>query len=107
MITKMSAPCAASMKEAAQLINQGEVVAFPTETVYGRGADATNEEAVKKIFIAKGRPGDNPLIVHIPDVSDVYKVAREVPYNAKKLFDAFAPGPFTLILKKNTQIHNL
>lgn len=105
MITKMSAPCAASMKEAAQLINQGEVVAFPTETVYGLGADATNEEAVKKIFIAKGRPGDNPLIVHITSVDQIQTVIRgEMPVWAKKLADAYWPGPLTMIFDKGDRI---
>lgn len=93
------------MKEAAQLINQGEVVAFPTETVYGLGADATNEEAVKKIFIAKGRPGDNPLIVHITSVDQIQTVIRgEMPVWAKKLADAYWPGPLTMIFDKGDRI---
>lgn len=93
-----------NLERAGEIIRNGGVVAFPTETVYGLGASAYNEAAIAKIYEAKGRPSDNPLIVHIADVSDVNKVAREVPEKAKKLFDAFAPGPFTLILKKNPEI---
>lgn len=88
----------------ASLILSGEVVAFPTETVYGLGADAFNPEAVKKIFLAKGRPQDNPLIVHICDVSELTKVAAEIPDEAYMLFSVFSPGPLTLILKKNPKI---
>jgi len=93
-----------NLEVAGEIIRNGGVVAFPTETVYGLGASAYDEEAIAKIYEAKGRPSDNPLIVHIADVSEVYKVAREVPEKAKKLFEAFAPGPFTLILKKNPEI---
>ena len=93
-----------TLDKAGEIIRNGGVVAFPTETVYGLGASAYDEKAIAKIYEAKGRPSDNPLIVHIADVSEVSKVAREVPENAKKLFDAFAPGPFTLILKKNPEI---
>ena len=93
-----------TLSVAGEIIQNGGTVCFPTETVYGLGASAYNEEAIAKIYEAKGRPSDNPLIVHIPDASEVYKVAREVPDSAKKLFQAFAPGPFTLILKKNPEI---
>lgn len=96
-----------SLDKAGEIIRKGGVVAFPTETVYGLGASAYDADAIAKIYKAKGRPSDNPLIVHIADVSEVYKVAREVPEDAKKLFDAFAPGPFTLILKKNPQISDV
>ena len=92
------------LKKMGEIIRKGGLVAFPTETVYGLGADAYNDEAVKKIYIAKGRPSDNPLIVHIADVSEVTKVAREIPDNAKKLMDAYAPGPFTMVLKKQPTI---
>lgn len=85
--------------EAAGLIREGEVVAFPTETVYGLGADATNEEAIKKIFIAKNRPLDNPFIVHLHDISAIEEVA-ELNEDAKKIFNAFSPGPITVVLKK-------
>ncbi len=91
---------------AGKVIKDGGIVAFPTETVYGLGASAYDEAAVNKIYKAKGRPSDNPLIVHISSVDDVGKVAREIPENAKKLLDAFAPGPFTLILKKQPSIPN-
>lgn len=94
----------ALIQKAGEIIRDGGVVAFPTETVYGLGASALDDSAVKKIYEAKGRPSDNPLIVHIADICDVYKVAREVPDNAKKLLDAFCPGPITLILKKNPEI---
>lgn len=105
MNTKLVKPCAASFEEAAQLINRGEVVGFPTETVYGLGADATNEEAVQKIFLAKGRPGDNPLIVHIASVEDISSVIRgEMPPWAKKLADAYWPGPLTMIFEKGENI---
>lgn len=91
-------------EDAGKIIRDGGIVAFPTETVYGLGASAYDDGSVKKIFEAKGRPSDNPLIVHIADVSDVHKVAREIPDSAKKLLDAFTPGPITLILKKNPDI---
>ena len=88
--------------EAADIINKGGVVVFPTETVYGIGADALNEEAVDKIFKAKGRPQDNPLIVHIADFDELYDLAETVPESAKKLAEKYWPGPLTMILyKKN------
>ena len=88
------------MREAADLIRRGELVAFPTETVYGLGADALRPEASKKIYAAKGRPSDNPLIVHIAKYEDLERIAKEVPKEAKILSDAFWPGPMTLIFKK-------
>ncbi|WP_294405685.1 L-threonylcarbamoyladenylate synthase [uncultured Clostridium sp.] len=87
------------IEEAAKIIKAGGIVAFPTETVYGLGADALNEEAVKKIFIAKGRPQDNPLIVHVAS-KDIDKYVIDVPEVAKTLMDKFWPGPLTIILKK-------
>ncbi len=92
------------LQTAGEIIKKGGLVAFPTETVYGLGADAMNGEAVKKIFEAKGRPGDNPLIVHIADKNEIPMLAREINENAKKLIEAFMPGPFTVILKKQTNI---
>jgi L-threonylcarbamoyladenylate synthase len=89
---------------AARFIQRGEVVAFPTETVYGLGADIFNEEAVKKIFIAKGRPADNPLITHIFDLSQLEEVTSGIPETAAKLIEAFFPGPLTLILPKNERV---
>ncbi len=88
------------VKQAALIIKEGGLAAFPTETVYGLGADALNAEAVKKIFEAKGRPADNPLIVHIADVKDVYRLAKEVPKEAELLMNRFWPGPLTIVLKK-------
>lgn len=89
---------------AGDIIKSGGLVAFPTETVYGLGADAMNGEAIKKIFKAKGRPSDNPLIVHIADKKSIPLLAREINENAKKLIEAFMPGPFTVILKKQDNI---
>lgn len=89
---------------AARYIANGEVVAFPTETVYGLGANIFNEEAIRKIFEAKGRPSDNPLIAHIADLSQLKSVASEVPPIAEKLIEAFFPGPLTLVLPKHKQI---
>ncbi len=90
--------------EGARLIARGEIVAFPTETVYGLGADATNETAVARIFSVKGRPGDNPLIVHICDINQVEILARDISPVAKKLIDAFFPGAFTAVLKASDVI---
>ncbi len=92
------------MQEAGDLIAAGELVAFPTETVYGLGGDALHPEAAKKIYAAKGRPSDNPLIVHIAEVSDLERVAKEVPDQARKLADAFWPGPLTMIVWKNDNV---
>lgn len=85
--------------QAAAAIKRGELVAFPTETVYGLGADATNEQAVKNVYLAKGRPSDNPLIVHVNSVSMVEQYAAEIPENARKLMATFWPGSLTIILK--------
>lgn len=92
--------------EAAQIIKNGGLVAFPTETVYGLGADALNEEAVKKIFIAKGRPQDNPLIVHVSS-KNIEAYVKEIPDIAKKLINKFWPGPLTIILNKKDIIPNV
>jgi L-threonylcarbamoyladenylate synthase len=95
------------IKKAAEIIKSGGVVAFPTETVYGLGANAYDEQAVKKIFELKGRPQDNPLIVHISKKQDVYIVAREIPEKAKVLIREFWPGPLTLVLPKNPSIPDI
>lgn len=87
------------IKEAGKVIAQGGVVAFPTETVYGLGADALNPEAVRKIFIAKGRPQDNPLIVHVSS-KNITDLVKEVPEIAQKLINKFWPGALTIILNK-------
>ncbi|MBR2495672.1 MAG: threonylcarbamoyl-AMP synthase [Clostridia bacterium] len=104
MITKIEPITTESLKLASELIKNGEVVAFPTETVYGLGVSAYDKEGVKKVFLAKGRPSDNPLIVHIADVDDLNQVALEITDNAKKLLNAFAPGPITVVLKKREEI---
>lgn len=86
-----------SLSLAANLLMQGELVAFPTETVYGLGADAMNADAVRSIFTAKGRPADNPLIVHVWHRDQLKEICTVTP-TAEKLMDAFWPGPLTLIL---------
>lgn len=91
-----------AIEEGASLIRNGELVAFPTETVYGLGANALDARAVDKIYEAKGRPGDNPLIVHIADFDDVKLLVKELAGTAEKLMEAFWPGPLTLILKKSS-----
>lgn len=96
-----------SINKAVELLNQGEVVAFPTETVYGLGADAWNPSAVKKVFEVKGRPADNPLIVHIAGKKMVHDFVSEIPEAAKKLIDHFWPGPLTLIFKKKPEVLDL
>jgi L-threonylcarbamoyladenylate synthase len=89
---------------AARFIQYGEIVAFPTETVYGLGANIFNEEAVEKIFLAKGRPADNPLIAHVSEVAQLDQIASEVPEDAAKLIKAFFPGPLTLVLPKHERV---
>ena len=92
------------IKAAGEIIRQGGLVAFPTETVYGLGADACNADASRKIYEAKGRPSDNPLIVHIARFFDLEKIVKSVPPKAKLLSDAFWPGPLTIIVEKNDRI---
>ncbi len=89
---------------AAELLKMGKVVAIPTETVYGLAASAYDDEAIKNIFIAKGRPQDNPLIVHISDLDMLNKVAKNVPEIAFELAEKFWPGPFTMVLEKSDSI---
>lgn len=93
-----------SVAEAARLLLDGKLVVFPTETVYGLGADAGSDEACRSIFAAKGRPQDNPLIVHIYCVDQLDRVAREVPVAARELFSRFSPGPLTIVLPKSPAI---
>ena len=95
---------AADIRAAAQHLAQGNLVALPTETVYGLGADAGNEAAVAKIFKAKGRPSDHPLIVHVAKDTDIAAFTRDLPQAAEKLIEAFWPGPLTLILRKSARI---
>ncbi|MEH7107571.1 L-threonylcarbamoyladenylate synthase [Bacillus sp. JJ1764] len=85
--------------DAAQLLRDNEVVALPTETVYGLGGNAFNDEAVEKIYAAKGRPGDNPLIIHIADREQLNDFVAEIPEKAEQLMNGFWPGPLTIILK--------
>lgn len=92
------------MQEAGKLIAGGQLVAFPTETVYGLGGDALDPEASRKIYAAKGRPSDNPLIVHIAEFEDMYRVGKNIPEKAKKLSDAFWPGPLTMIVEKSDAV---
>ncbi len=93
-----------SVEEAAAILNSGGVVAFPTETVYGLGAGICHSEALLKLFRAKGRPSDNPLIVHIGSIGQVAEVAAEVNVQAERLIESFFPGPLTLVLKKNPSV---
>lgn len=90
-----------------QLIKAGEIVAFPTETVYGLGADAWNPSAIQKVFETKGRPADNPLIVHISNQDQVFDFVEKIPERAKKLMDAFWPGPLTIVLQKKPKVLDL
>jgi L-threonylcarbamoyladenylate synthase len=92
------------LERAAELILQGEVVAMPTETVYGLAADAMNAEAVKKTFSLKNRPADNPLIVHISDMNQLNDLVRDIPPAARKLAETFWPGPLTLVLNKDNKV---
>lgn len=97
-------PEAENVNKAGAILAGGGLVAFPTETVYGLGASAFDENAAKKIYAAKGRPSDNPLIVHISDKEQIKELASEIPRYAQKLIDEFMPGPFTIILKKKNCI---
>jgi L-threonylcarbamoyladenylate synthase len=92
-----------SIAQAAAVLAAGGLVAFPTETVYGLGADAGSDEAVRGIFAAKGRPSDHPLIVHVPDAAAALRFAAAVPPVAQRLMDAFWPGPLTLILPRRPE----
>lgn len=91
-------------EEAAAILKNGGLVAFPTETVYGLGGDGLREEAAKKIYAAKGRPSDNPLIIHIADMESLGRLAATVPNQAKQLADRFWPGPLTMIFKKKKEV---
>lgn len=92
---------------AAEILKEGGTVVFPTETVYGLGANALNEGAVKKIFEAKGRPSDNPLIVHISKFEDIFLLVKEVPKRAKTVIEKFCPGPITIILDKSDVVPSI
>ena len=104
MLTQVKPVSPESIEEAAQLIRDGELVGMPTETVYGLGANALDETAVRKIFAAKGRPADNPLIVHVSCLDEIVPLVKYIPESAKRLMEAFWPGPMTLILPKSDAI---
>lgn len=108
MVTKVIAISkenrAAALREAGEIIKAGGLVAFPTETVYGLGGDALNPASAKKIYEAKGRPSDNPLIVHIAAMEALPAIVEEVPETAKRLASLFWPGPLTMILKKAKRV---
>ena len=89
------------ISEAAEILKQGGLVAFPTETVYGLGGNGLDKEAAKKIYAAKGRPSDNPLILHVSSIEEVYPLVKALPEKAKKLMETFWPGPLTLVLPKS------
>ena len=89
------------IKEAGEVLKKGGLVAFPTETVYGLGGDALNPDSSKKIYAAKGRPSDNPLIVHISNLEALGKIVKDIPSDALKLADKYWPGPLTMIFNKN------
>jgi len=101
---KITKPTPPALAKAAKIIKQGGLVVFPTETVYGLGANALNASAVRKIFKAKQRPPDNPLIVHIADPEDLKEIAKDIPPAARKLMKLFWPGPLTLILNKRRTV---
>lgn len=92
------------LKRGGEILKTGGLVAFPTETVYGLGGDALNPDSSKKIYEAKGRPSDNPLIVHIADFEDLQTITSKIPQEAGKLADAFWPGPLTMILPKSERV---
>ena len=100
MITRYFGQSEEEIREAARIIAGGGLAAFPTETVYGLGGNALDPEAARKIYAAKGRPSDNPLIVHISDISQIEPLVAEFPENARKLAEAIWPGPMTMVLRK-------
>ena len=93
-----------SAEEAAEFIRRGRLVAFPTETVYGLGADVFDSDAVGRIFIAKQRPADNPLIAHVGSVDEIGSIASAIPRAAKVLIETFFPGPLTIVLPKSSEV---
>ena len=96
---------ASAIKDAATTLIKGDLVAFPTETVYGLGADATNEDAIRRVYDVKGRPIGHPLIVHISSIGNLEKWARDIPEYAVNLARAFWPGPMTLILLRTCLLY--
>lgn len=106
METKLLKASRESISLACELLKKGEIVGVPTETVYGLAGDCNNSEAIKKIFLAKGRPQDNPLIVHISNMGMLSKLVSKIPDDAVKLAEAFWPGPLTIIMPKGEKICN-
>src|SRR5215218_10274089 len=100
----IASPTPGTLARATRLLTAGELVAFPTETVYGLGADAANESAVRAIFAAKGRPADHPVIVHVKDASGAAAWARAMPPAARLLAGAFWPGPLTIIVPRAPEV---
>ncbi len=107
MSDRIEAPSPVAIARAVDRLRAGELVAFPTETVYGLGADAANPDAVRRIFVAKGRPADHPVIVHLHHAKDIAHWAREVPKAAVKLAATFWPGPLTLILPRAAHVSDI
>lgn len=101
---RWSSPAAEALRKAGTIIREGGLVAFPTETVYGLGGDALNPESSKKIYEAKGRPSDNPLIIHIADMEHLGRITKDVPLSAYRLAEEFWPGPLTMILPKSEEV---
>ena len=104
MKTEILLPTEENYEKCGQLIRSGQLVAFPTETVYGLGANALDLDAVGKVYAAKGRPSDNPLIVHIASPDDIGKVALYVPDKAKAVIEKFMPGSVTVVMPKRPEI---
>ncbi len=107
MDTQILPPNDESIKKAAELIKAGELIAFPTETVYGLGASIFNVEAIQKIFTVKGRPTDNPLIAHISSLAQVELIGKNIPPEFSILSDNFFPGPLTIVVQKQEQVPNI
>ncbi len=103
-IVKINETDETALQEAGLVLQQGGLVAFPTETVYGLGGDALNKESSRKIYAAKGRPSDNPLIVHIADMKDLAPIVKEVTPEAERIAESFWPGPLTMILPKSDKV---
>ena len=106
MNTQILKPTKSAINLACELLKQGEVVGVPAETVYGLAGDATNPTAIKKIFEAKGRPADNPLIVHISNLKQLNGIVTTISQDAKLLMQHFWPGPLTIIMPKGDKVCN-
>src|SRR5471032_970475 len=106
-MTRLLLPNTPGIAEAAAILRAGGLVAFPTETVYGLGANALDDRAVAGIFAAKGRPSNNPLIVHVPDLADAIRWTSSWPDTAQRLAESFWPGPLTLVVPAGGRISDL